>query len=53
LVSIPVKIAELDAVGTEETEMAAIVLPMIYDAGEELVVVNKIPRKERSPDVDE
>ena len=53
LVCIPVKTAELAAVGTEETEIEAIVLPRIYDAGEELLVVNKMPWYDRSPVDDE
>src|SRR5882672_3899192 len=52
-VSIPIKAFELAAVGTEEREIAAMVLPLIYDTGDELLVVNKIPWNERLPNVDE
>ena len=34
---------EFAAVGTEESEIPAIVFPLIFDAGDELFVVNKIP----------
>ena len=53
LVSIPVNTGEPAAEGTEETEIPAIVLPLIFDSGEALPVLNKIPWYETLPSVDE
>jgi hypothetical protein len=53
LVSIPIKAFELAAVGAEERDMPATVLPLIFETGKALFVVNKIPWYETLPDVDE
>ena len=42
-VSIPIKASEPAAVGTEETDIAAITFPLMLEAGVALVVVNNIP----------
>ena len=53
LVSMPVNTREPGAVGLEETDMPAMVFPLMLDAGVPLVVVNKIPWYDRLPAVDE
>ncbi len=46
-------VTELADVGIGETDMAATVLPFIFETGEALVVVNDIPWYETLPNVDE
>ena len=52
-VSMPVNAIEPADVGIEETDMAATVLPLIFETGKALVVVNNIPWYEILPKVDE
>ncbi len=50
LVSIPIKtLADEAAVGTAETDMLAMVFPVIRETGKALAVVNKIPWKDKIP----